>query len=115
MIKIVKGTYGYKEKNGTITPKTEKDKPFVLTDEQEARLVGRGVAVYVKNEEVAPVQPEEVVLEELPYNELKKIAKEMGLEQGTKEELVERIREAQEENAEDDEQEPPPLKAEMPE
>lgn len=114
MIKIVKGTYGYKEKNGTITPKTEKDEPFTLTDEQETRLVRRGVAVYVKNEEVAPVQPEKIALEELSYNELKKIAKEMGLGQGTKEELIERIREAQEENVEDGEQEPPPFDAEMP-
>lgn len=47
MIKIVKGTYGYLDANGIVKPKTAADEPFALTAEQEARLVKKGVAVYV--------------------------------------------------------------------
>lgn len=49
MIKIVAGVYGYLDKNGIVKPKTTKDDPFELTEEQEARLVGLGVAVYVND------------------------------------------------------------------
>ena len=56
MIRIIKGIYGYKNTDGVIEPKTCKDKPFSLTEEQENRLVSIGVAEYV---EVAPVQPQE--------------------------------------------------------
>lgn len=112
MIKIIKGIYGYKEANGTITQKTKKDKPFELTEKQEERLVRRGVAIYVKEPEVAPVQQgkETMNLAEMPYNGLKHMAAELGISsEGKKEELVARIKEAQNEAEkveEDGEQEP---------
>jgi hypothetical protein len=47
MIKIVRGVYGFMDKDGIVRPKTEADEPFELLPEQEARLVDRGVAEYV--------------------------------------------------------------------
>lgn len=46
MIKIVNGVYGMKVGN-RVAPVTEKDGPIELTPEKEARLVKKGVAVYV--------------------------------------------------------------------
>lgn len=85
MIKIVKGTYGYLDKNGIVKPKTEKDEPFSLTKEQEKRLVDLGVAVYVDCEPVETVENTVDEVETVEYSEkmkaseLRKIAKEMGL------------------------------------
>lgn len=85
MIKIVKGTYGYLDKNGIVKPKTEKDEPFSLTKEQEKRLVDLGVAVYVDGEPVDNVENTVDEVETVEYSEkmkaseLRKIAKEMGL------------------------------------
>lgn len=93
MVRIIKGIYGYKNKDGVIEPKTCKDEPFSLTEEQEARLVSKGVAEYV---EVAPVQQkghlDREQLMSWAYNDIKKLAKEMGVPAtGTKEEIVDRI------------------------
>lgn len=80
MIRIVKGVYGHLV-NGVVKPKTSADEPFELTEAQEARLVGLGVAVYVDGGRTA--LPEGV--EYVDYNvnmkatELREIAKEMGL------------------------------------
>lgn len=46
MIKIICGTYGHLI-DGRVRPKTAASEPFSLTPEQEARLVERGIAVYV--------------------------------------------------------------------
>lgn len=91
MIKIIKGVYGYMTKSGTVKSKTEKDEPFELTAEQEARLVSLGVAVYVeddpakvldneqmKDEATAHLDPEQ--LEELTNAKLKELAEEMGIQ-----------------------------------
>lgn len=56
MIKIIKGTYGYR-KGKRIIPKTPADDPFTATPEQEARLVKLGVAVYVEAPAAAPKTP----------------------------------------------------------
>lgn len=83
MIKIISGVYGYLDKNGCVKPKTEKDDPFSLTKEQEARLVGLGVAKYVNTPETVK-EPEtepdgaEKPLEEMTAKELREIGKEMG-------------------------------------
>ena len=50
MIRIISGNYGGK--------KTPKDPPFILTDAEEARLVRRGVAEYVYEQEPANAAPE---------------------------------------------------------
>lgn len=143
MVRIVKGIYGYKNTDGVIEPKTCKDEPFSLTEEQEERLVSKGVAEYV---EVAPVQPQEDAnknekkaegpgqemikghlereqLMGMGYNDLKKLAKEMGIPAtGSKDELVGKIAEEEiEYHAEYDEEEdgvgdeePPVLNPEEP-
>lgn len=81
MIKIVKGTYGYVDSNGTVKPKTAADAPFELTEAQEARLVNKGVAVYVDGGRTA--LPEGVVgvtwNVDMKADQLRAIAKDMGL------------------------------------
>ena len=96
MIKIIKGTYGYRKGN-RITPKTPADDPFTATPEQEARLVRLGVAVYVDAPVEVPTAPTPKApekaetgskdVDELPaYNidmkldELKEIAKAYGVD-----------------------------------
>lgn len=105
MIKIVRGVYGFLDKNGIVRPKTEADEPFELLPEQEARLVKLGVAQYVENvkdeqeqEESAPDETEEVetedeqdpigfdetpaeelLLSEMSVPELRKVGKGYGL------------------------------------
>lgn len=116
MIKIIKGVYGYRNKNGVIEPKTAESPAFSLTEEQEMRLVKRKVAVFVENQEVAPVQQEllEEQLENMNFNDLKKLAKEKGIEQGKKEEMIAAILELEEHSEEDTEDNPPELDAQIP-
>lgn len=48
MIKIIKGTYGYRNpSNGLVEAKNTKSKPFSLSSEREDELVALGVAEYV--------------------------------------------------------------------
>ena len=62
MVKIVKGVYGFVDENGAVQPKTSKDEPFSMAKELEARLVEKGVAVYVdtsvKTEAESEPEPE---------------------------------------------------------
>lgn len=101
MIKIISGVYGYLDKNGCVKPKTEKDGPFSLTKEQEARLVGLGVAKYVETPEdhgqensveTGHLDPEQ--LGELTNAKLKEMADAMGIDTKkltTKAKLIEAI------------------------
>lgn len=102
MIKIISGVYGYLDKNGCVKPKTEKDEPFSLTEEQEARLVGLGVAEYVNTpgqengqengQEDVHLDPEQ--LSEMTNAQLKEMAEEMGIDTKkltTKAKLIEAI------------------------
>lgn len=104
MIKIIQGTYGYLDENGVVKPKTEKDRPFSLTKEQEARLVRLGVAEYVNGSTDVPEQepdqdpetghldPEQ--LGELTNAQLKEMAEQMGIDTKkltTKAKLIEAI------------------------
>ena len=83
MIRIVKGVYGFVNKNGTVSPKTEKSEPFELSEQQESRLVAQGVAVYVNGGSTAlPGGVEEVpnYNVNMKADELRAIAKKyMGL------------------------------------
>lgn len=124
MIKIIKGVYGYMDKNGIVKPKTEKDKPFSLTAKQEARLVELKVAEYV---DVDPIgfdeqPPEDGELEsltldpeqlaELTNAQLKELADDMGIDTKkltTKAKLIEAITSVEIEpgpNEDDDEELP---------
>lgn len=124
MIKIIKGTYGYIDKNGIVQPKTSKDEPFTLTKEEEERLVKRGVAKYVEAAE-KHVEGDEIkeLLDSVPgldvvpeYNvdmkatELREIAKGLGLTfpvGTTKAEMVAEMDAVIEENMADDDMELP--------
>lgn len=124
MIKIVKGTYGYLDKNGIVKGKTSKDEPFTLSKEEEERLVKRGVAKYVEAAE-KHVEGDELkeLLDSVPgldvvpeYNvdmkatELREIAKGLGLTfpVGTKKaEMVAEMDAVIEENMVDDDMEMP--------
>ena len=86
MIKIVRGVYGFMDKDGIVRPKTAADAPFTLQAEQEARLVNLGVAEYVGSIEsvqdsisVDDAPTEEPALSELSVKELREIGKEYGL------------------------------------
>ena len=89
MIQIIKGVYGYVTKTGAVKPKTAADEPFELAPEKEARLVGMGVAEYVGGASPAPAAEKEEPPEgatgvpaynaEMKADELRAIAKEMGL------------------------------------
>lgn len=138
MIKIVRGVYGFVDKNGFVRPKTEADEPFELLPEQEARLVRLGVAEYVGNVEGEQEQEqgeteqeefegeqdpigfdetpeEEPALSEMSVKELREIGKEYGLsfKVGTsKADMVKAIEAAEAEldtEDEDDDGEPAPV------
>ena len=136
MIKIVRGVYGFVDKNGFVRPKTEADEPFELQPEQEARLVRLGVAEYVGNVEGEQEQgeteqdefegeqdpigfdempEEEPELSELSVKQLREIGKEYGLtfKVGTsKADMVKAIEAAEAElntEDEDDDGEPAPV------
>lgn len=133
MIKIVRGVYGFMDKDGIVRPKTAADEPFELLSEQEARLVRLGVAEYVgdvKGEELREIEQEEIVvdqdpigfdetpdeepaLSELTVKELREIGREYGLsfKVGTsKADMVKAIEAAEAElSAVDDDSEPAPV------
>ena len=104
MIKIVRGVYGFMDKDGIVRPKTAADEPFDLLPAQEERLVRLGVAEYVgdaKTEQADETEQdeteqaenegeqdpigfdetpdEEPALSELSAKELREIGKEYGL------------------------------------
>ena len=118
MIKIIKGVYGYLTPKGRVKPKTPVDEPFTLTAEQEARLVGLGVAKYVnatepaKEPEAVSEEPEKA-MEDMTAKELRELGKEYGLTfkvGTTKAEMVGAIKAAQDgetEDAEGDGEAPP--------
>jgi len=119
MIKIINGVYGMKVGN-RVVPVTEKDGPIELAPEKEARLVKKGVAVYVDSpttDDAFPFTPEEPE-DKLPeYNEdmtreqLNKIALEYGIEDPqkarNKAELISWLDEIVDGELDDDEDMPP--------
>ena len=107
MIKIICGVYGHyvtdpKTGKSRVVPKDKNSKPFELEPEQEARLVGLGVAKYVNapvpeetpeaGESFGHLDPEQ--LEEMTNAKLKELAEDMGIETKkltTKAKLIEAI------------------------
>lgn len=100
MIKIIAGVYGHYV-GGKVIARDATSAPFELTAEQEARLVGLGIAQYVD----APVIPAEIgeeegekPLEEMTAKELAELGAEYGLEfkKGTKKaDMIAAIKEAE--------------------
>ena len=87
MIRIVRGVYGYLDKDGIVRPKTEADAPFELTPEQEERLVRLGVAQYAGNvnfaqeseESAEEVPTGERLLTDMSAKELRELGKDYGI------------------------------------
>lgn len=82
MIKIIQGVYGHMV-DGRVYPKNSTSEPFELSEAQEARLVGLGVAVYVDGGSSAlPEGGDGAPLYysvDMKADELRAIAKDMGL------------------------------------
>lgn len=72
MIKIIRGVFGYVDKDGAVIPKTVKDEPFEVSAEIEDRLISQGVAIHVGDEE-APAEEKapETTTEETVEEEVK--------------------------------------------
>lgn len=131
MIEIIKGVYGHRV-GVTIIPVRPGDKPISLTSAQESRLVNLGVARYCNSSEVVetandPNESESTVLtghldkeqlESMSYNDLKKLAAELGANSnGKKTEIIESILavEVETDATEAADEEPPTLIAADPE
>ena len=134
---IIDGNYGHYV-NGVVIPKNKNSKPFELEDSKAHRLISEGVAEAVNGEPVPdnegelpdpfcndgePVPDNEGVtghldadqLDDLSINDLRKIAKDLGVSaSGSKKELIERICDV-EVSAPADDEEPPVLEAADPE
>lgn len=142
MIKIISGTYGYRDGDRVI-PKTSADAPFSLSPKREKELVDDGVAIFV-NDEAAPAKEpakndagqqtppqdppadnsQEDPEDELPaysadmkMDELKEIAQAYGVDASkakSKAEIIAMIDKAKAEETVDDGEEPPKFDAEPP-
>lgn len=135
-IRITRGIYGFME-NGHLVEKTSHSAPFEVDEDEGKRLIMLHVAKRVSldgcvGESPFPVEdgeergkeagnPEESgsrnELEDMTLEELRAMAKEMGVKKsGTREELVERLRQCQALDEEAlDESDMPELTAEEPE
>lgn len=72
MIKIIRGVFGYVDKDGAVIPKTVKDEPFEVSAEIEDRLISQGVAIHVGDEEApAGEKAPETTTEETAEEEVK--------------------------------------------
>lgn len=87
MIQIIRGVYGHYV-DGTVHAKGVDSEPFSLPPEQEKRLVKQGIAVYVSapnaaQKELPELPPDVTAISEysvdMKPDELRAIAKEMGL------------------------------------
>ena len=123
-IRIIKGTFGFwDEKRKVVVPKTEKDGPFLLSEERATELVEQGIAEYADVPQTPDVEPEPeaeedgeekqpIDLDEMTVEQLKEVAEPFGIKYkvGTKKaDFVAEIREAMEESeAEEDGEDAPP-------
>lgn len=123
LVKIISGVYGYRNGN-YIIPVTAYDDPIELEDDKAMELIHKGVAKRVETQEEETPEDlsdesessDKVDLEDMKVPELRKIAKDMGLDSsGSKAELIELIKAVEDESCtgstEDD---APDLSAELP-
>lgn len=135
LVKIINGNYGHYD-NGIVSLKTPDSKPFELEDSKAKRIIGLGVAVKVDSSDEEPAgelteesadetaDDEEVSIKghldaeqltEYSKEELKNLAKDLGVStSGSKEQLIDRIIAVEVEAPVADE-EPPILEAVVPE
>lgn len=107
MIRIIRGVYGFIDKDGVVRPKTSKDGPFKTDDDKEARLVKQGVAEYVSDE------PEEA--DEEPEAEPLPVEPEEADEEPEKKPAPKKSTKKDSKKSEDAEEEPPVISAADPE
>ena len=107
MIRIIRGVYGFIDKDGVVRPKTSKDGPFKTDDDKEARLVKQGVAEYVSDE------PEEA--DEEPEGEPLPVEPEEADEEPEKKPAPKKSAKKASKRSEDAEEEPPVISAADPE
>ena len=107
MIRIIRGVYGFVDKDGVVRPKTSKDGPFETDDDKEARLVKQGVAEYVS------VEPEEA--DEEPEAEPLPVEPEAADEEPEKKPAPKKSTKKASKKSEDAEEEPPVISAADPE
>lgn len=91
MIRIIQGTYGFRNGN-IIIPKTVKDAPFSTTKAEEERLVKLGVAEYVTEAEAQAEAVVETEVEEASEAETTEEV-EAEAEELDKENLIARYKE----------------------
>lgn len=119
MIRIVNGTYGYRNpQTGVVEAKTAKSKPFTLPEDREDELVAAGVAEYVgedvssdggdASEAPASKADELVYSDKNTVAELKAIAEKLGIqvaERATKKQIIEALDAAKADESNDEESE----------
>ena len=119
MIRIINGTYGYRNpQTGVVEAKTVKSKPFTLPEDREDELVAAGVAEYVgedvssdggdASEAPASKADELVYSDKNTVAELKAIAEKLGIqvaERATKKQIIEALDAAKADESNDEESE----------
>lgn len=119
MIRIINGTYGYRNpQTGVVEAKTAKSKPFTLPEDREDELVAAGVAEYVgedvssdggdASEAPASKADELVYSDKNTVAELKAIAEKLGIqvaERATKKQIIEALDAAKADESNDEESE----------
>lgn len=112
MVKITRGYYGHR--NGRIVELKDVNSPaFEVQEEEAKRIIGLGIAkadVVFEDEQINESSNvtghlTEEQLRELPYSQLKKLCKEMGVSAaGKQDELIERLLEVEDEVTDQDEE-----------
>ena len=119
MIKIINGTYGYRNSDGRVEAKTPKSKPFSLSEEREAELVDAGVAEYVNGAPATSEDNRDKVNGDMTVKELTAIAQELGADVPKKATKAQHESQVNDEDDEDDDGDPdggaPAPSAQMPE
>ena len=136
-VRITRGIYGFME-SGHLVEKTNRSAPFEVDEDEGKRLIMLNVAKQVSadscfEEAFVPDENEETegkesrdagengpgdALEDMALEELRAMAKEMGVKRsGSREELIERLRQCLESEGEEalDESDMPELTVEEPE
>ena len=126
LVKIICGSYGHRPNadEPRVVRKDSKSLPFELNDEEAKRIIGLGIAEACNPDDKLSQMTEEKLMS-LDFNEMRKLAKEYGLDsKGTKEQLFVRLKEAflkeDDSNGEDgdvfvdDEEAPPQFEAQEP-
>jgi len=76
-IKIIRGTYGFKQNaSASICPKTVNDPPFEVDEKEAERLVELGVAIIVESED----GDDKPYSKKMKLEELRKVAEDYGVE-----------------------------------